>query len=154
MSLELSPRHHFLLVENDPNEASILDRAFQAIPDCGTVAIARNVSEAKAYLKGAGLYADREKFPVPSAILSSFHIDGDSGVDLLAWAKAEKALREIPFVLLTPASASPREIAEAKRTGSVRVVKKPSSSRELKSVLERLAELMCSDSQETCETDF
>jgi hypothetical protein len=45
--------HHFLLVENDANEAQILDKAFAAIPDCVTVSIARNVSEAKAYLKGA-----------------------------------------------------------------------------------------------------
>jgi CheY-like chemotaxis protein len=153
--MEASKTHqHFLLVENDAHEAAILDRAFQAIPDCGTVAIARNVSEAKAYLKGAGVYANRDKFPVPSTILSSFRIDGDSGVDLLAWVKAEKNLRQIPFVLLTPASASPREIAEAKTTGSVRVVKKPSSSRELKTMLERLAEAMCSDSVESCHTDF
>ena len=41
MSLELKPHQHFLLVENDAQEAAILDRAFQAIPDCGTVAIAR-----------------------------------------------------------------------------------------------------------------
>src|SRR4051812_17385952 len=146
--------HHFLLVKNDAHEAAILDHAFQAIPDCGTVAIARNVSEAKAYLKGAGVYADRERFPVPSTILSSFRIDGDSGVDLLAWVKGEKNLRQIPFVLLTPASASPREIAEAKTTGSVRVVKKPSNSRELKTMLERLAEAMCSDSADSCHTDF
>jgi CheY-like chemotaxis protein len=154
MSLELAPHHHFLLVENDAHEAAILDRAFQGIPDCGTVAIARNVSEAKAYLKGAGVYSNRERFPVPSAILSSFRIDGDSGVDLLAWVKGENSLRQIPFVLLTPANASPREVAEAKRTGSVRVVKKPSSPVELKSVLERLAEVMCSDSADTCHTDF
>ena len=153
MSLEFTPHHHFLLVENDAQEAAILDHAFQGIPDCGTVAIARNVSEAKAYLKGAGLYANREKFPVPSAILSSFRIDGDSGVDLLVWVKGEKTLRQIPFVLLTPANASPKEIAEAKRTGSVRVVKKPSSPVELKSMLERLAEMMCSDSTESCHTD-
>ncbi len=154
MAFELAPHHHFLLVENDAHEAAILDRAFQGIPDCGTVAIARNVSEAKAYLKGAGVYADRSKFPVPSAILSSYQIDGDSGVDLLAWVKGEKALRQIPFVLLTPATASPREIAEAKRTGSVRVVQKPSSGPELKTVLERLAEVMCSDTPNTCHTDF
>jgi CheY-like chemotaxis protein len=146
--------HHFLLVENDAEEAAILDRAFQAIPDCGTVSIARNVSEAKAYLKGAGLYSDREKFRLPSTILSSLRVDGDSGVDLLAWIKADKELRKIPFVLLTPASASPNEIAEAKAIGSVRVAKKPSNSEDLKRMLEKLAEAMCSDSPDSCHTDF
>ncbi len=154
MSLSPGLNHHFLLVENDAQEAAILDQAFRAIPDCGTVAIARNVSEAKAYLKGAGLYADRSKYPMPSSILSSYRIDGDSGVDLLAWVKGEKALRQIPFVLLTPSSASSREIAEAKMTGSVRVVKKPANSRELKLVLEKLAEAMCSDPSHSCHTDF
>lgn len=146
--------HHFLLVENDPHEADILASAFAAIPDCGTVAIARNVSEAKAYLVGAGIYADRKKFQLPSTILSSYQVDGDSGVDLLAWVKADAVLRKIPFVLLAPASASPSEIADAKKTGSVRIARKPTNPKDLKSMLERLAEAMCTDSSESCHTDF
>ena len=61
MSLTPKP-HHFLLVENDAHEATILANAFVAIPDCGTVSVARNVSEAKADLIGAGIYSDRNKF--------------------------------------------------------------------------------------------
>ena len=146
--------HHFLLVENDAQEAAILNNAFAAIPDCGTVAIARNVSEAKAYLRGAGIYSDRQKFQLPSTILSSLQVAGDSGVDLLAWVKSDEALRKIPFVLLTPASASSKEIAEAKAMGSVRVAKKPGSSQDLRTMLERLAEAMCSDTPDACHTDF
>ena len=153
MSLTPKP-HHFLLVENDAHEATILANAFVAIPDCGTVSVARNVSEAKAYLIGAGIYSDRNKFQLPSTILSSYRVDGDSGVDLLAWVKADPKLRTIPFVLLTPASASATEIAEAKRTGSVRVATKPQNPNDLQKMLERLAEAMCSDSQEACHTDF
>jgi CheY-like chemotaxis protein len=151
----LNPKsHHFLLIENDPNEANILANAFAAIPDCGTVSVARNVSEAKAYLIGAGIYADRQKFQLPSTILSSYQVDGDSGVDLLAWVKMDPQLRKIPFVLLTPPSATASEIAEAKRTGSVRVAKKPHNPKDLKAMLERLAETMCSDTAEACHTDF
>ncbi len=153
MSLDSKP-HHFLLVENDPQEAEILANAFAAIPDCGTVSIARNVSEAKAYSIGAGIYSDRTKFQLPSTILSSYQVDGDSGVDLLAWVKADAHLRRIPFVLLTPSSAPANEIAEAKKTGSVRIAKKPTNPRDLKSMLERLAEAMCTDSSESCHTDF
>ena len=146
--------HHFLLVENDANEAKILAQAFADIPECGTVSVARNVSEAKAYLLGAGIYHDRTKFRLPSTILSSYHVDGDSGVDLLAWVKADDRLRKIPFVLLAPSSASSNEIAEAKRTGSVRIARKPNSPTALKEMLERLAEAMCTDSEEPCHTDF
>lgn len=153
MALE-QKAHHFLLVENDAQEAAILNNAFAAIPDCGTVAIARNVSEAKAYLRGAGIYSDREKFRLPSTILSSLQVAGDSGVDLLAWVKTDEALRSIPFVLLTPASATSQEIAKAKAMGSVRVAKKPGSSEDLRTMLERLAEAMCSDSPDSCQTDF
>ena len=153
MALNHHP-HHFLLVENDASEAQILDKAFAAIPDCGTVAIARNVSEAKAYLKGAGIYSDRKKFQLPSTILSSWRVDGDSGVDLLAWVKADEQLRKIPFVLLTPATASPKEISEVKAIASVRVAKKPGNSDDLKTMLEKLAEAMCSDSPDLCHIDF
>ena len=153
MALNHKP-HHFLLVENDASEAEILEKAFAAIPDCGTVAIARNVSEAKAYLRGAGIYSDRKQFRVPSTILSSWRVDGDSGVDLLAWVKADEHLRKIPFVLLTPAAASPREVAEAKAVASVQVAKKPGNPNDLKAMLQKLAEAMCSDSADLCQTDF
>ena len=146
--------HHFLLVENDANEAQILDKGFAAIPDCGTVSVARNVSEAKAYLKGAGIYSDRKKFRMPSTILSSWRLDGDSGVDLVAWVKADEQLRKIPFVLLAPPAASPREIDEAKSIPFVRVAKKPGNPEDLKIMLERLAELMCSDSSASCHIDI
>jgi CheY-like chemotaxis protein len=146
--------HHFLLVENDAHEAEILNKAFAAIPDCGTVSIARSVSEAKAYLRGAGIYSDRTQFRIPTTILSSWRLDGDSGVDLLAWVKADEQLRGIPFVLLTPATASSKEIAEAKATASVRVAKKPGNPQDLKIMLEKLAEAMCSDSSQACHTDF
>lgn len=147
------PFHHFLLVENDASEAEILNKAFAAIPDCGTVAIARNISEAKAYLKGAGIYSDRQRFRLPSTILSSWRVDGDSGVDLLAWVKADEKLREIPFVLLIPAAASPNEIAEAKAIALVRMAKKPGNSEDLKKMLQKLAETMCSDSADQCHID-
>jgi CheY-like chemotaxis protein len=153
VSLNVLP-HHFLLVENDPHEAEILAKAFAAIPDCGTVSIARNVSEAKAYLIGAGIYSDRKRFQLPSTILSSYQVDGDSGVDLLAWVKADADLRKIPFVLLAPSSASSNEIAEAKKTGSVRIATKPTNPKDLKTMLERLAEAMCADSTESCHADF
>jgi CheY-like chemotaxis protein len=148
VALNHHPHHHFLLVENDASEAEILDKAFAAIPDCGTVAIARNISEAKAYLKGAGIYSNRDKFRVPSTILASWRLDGDSGVDLLAWVKSDENLRRIPFVLLTPAAASPREVAEAKAIAAVRVARKPGNSDDLKSMLEKLAETMCSEADD------
>ena len=150
--MSLSPKpHHFLLVENDANEANILANAFVAIPDCGTVSVARNVSEAKAYLIGAGIYSDRIKFRIPSTILSSYRVDGDSGVDLLSWVKADPRLRTIPFVLLTSASASASEVAEAKKTGMVRVAKKPENPNELKRMLEELAAAMCADSPDASD---
>jgi CheY-like chemotaxis protein len=140
--------HHFLLVENDATEANMLAQAFADIPECGTVFVARNISEAKAYLLGAGVYQDRARFRLPSTILSSYRLDGDSGIDLLAWIKAQTTLQTIPFVLLTPATASSTELAQAKRTGSVKIVSKPENPRELKSMLEHLAAAMCYESPE------
>ncbi len=153
MSSTHSP-NHFLLVENDPQEAAVLSRAFEAIPDCGTVAVARNISEAKAYLKGAGVYADRRKYKLPCTILSSFRVDGDSGVELLAWVRTEASLQKIPFVLLTPASVSRDEVERAQSAGEVKVAKKPASSVELKHMLEHLAQTMCSDAAQACHTEL
>ena len=135
---------HFLIVENDPDDAYLIARAFKKIPHCGTVSLTRNTSEAKAYLKGAGMYADRQQFPFPSAILSDFSMQGETGVQLLKWIQTDPALVRIPFILLTGA-ASQKDKEEAAKLGAVRVVSKSLDSEKMKQILEDLTQWLCSD---------
>ena len=135
--MSLNHRHHFLVIENGAKEAALVDRAFGALPGCGTVSIARNVSEAKAYLCGAGIYSDRSKFPLPSPILSDYDVDDGSGLELLRWVKADTTLEKIPFVLLAPPSVA--AAVQSDRRFGVRIVAKPTNAKELKETLDRLA---------------
>jgi len=136
-------QHHFLVVENNPDDAFLITRAFKKVPHCGTLSLARNTSEAKAYLAGAGMYSDRRLYPVPSAILSDFSMEGETGVQLLAWMKKDPELSRIPFVLLT-GSASEKDMQKAERLGAVKVLKKSADSLKLQAIVENLAEWLCS----------
>jgi CheY-like chemotaxis protein len=135
---------HFLIVENNPDDAFLIKRAFNKIPSCGTLSLTRNVSEAKAYLQGAGMYADRKQHPIPSAILSDFSMEGETGVQLLKWIQSDPDLARIPFVLLT-GSASQKEKEKAAKLGAVKVLSKSSDTDKMKEILEELAKWLCSD---------
>src|SRR5436190_4188111 len=135
---------HFLVVENNPDDAYLIARAFKKVPQCGTLSLTRNTSEAKAYLKGAGMYSDRARFPFPSAVLSDFSMQGETGVQLLKWIQNDPGLVRIPFILLT-GSASQKDREEAAKFGAVRVVSKSSDTEKMKQTLEDLAQWLCSD---------
>jgi CheY-like chemotaxis protein len=88
------------------------------------------------------MYADRQKYPFPSAILSDFRMEGGTGLDLLRWTKQRAELKDIPFVLLTGA-ATEADLLEAERLGAVKIFKKPSDPSELTKILTEIAQWMC-----------
>src|SRR5690349_2759263 len=122
----MSTKYQFLVVENDPDDAFLIRRAFESVPTCGACFLARNTSEAKAYLKGAGMYADRQKYPRPDAILTDLRMPGGTGIDLFNEIQEDEELRNIPVIILT-GSASPSEMAEAEKFGPARVLRKPAN---------------------------
>jgi len=129
---------HFLVIENDPDEVFLINRAFSKVKGPVTVGISRNLSEAKAYLKGAGMYADRSQYPLPDIILSDLHLAIETGFDFLDWIKREPALAEIPVLILT-GSSMPGEIERALRMGAAQVILKPSENSSLSTMLDALA---------------
>jgi CheY-like chemotaxis protein len=117
-------KRHFMIVENDLNDALLIQRAFKKISDCGTLSLCRNTSEARAYLQGAGMYLNREQFPFPDVIVSDFRMPGGTGVELVQWIREQPALADLPVVILT-GSASPTEMEGAAAAGATHVLRKP-----------------------------
>ena len=58
-----------LQVEDDPNDVFFLKYAMQKAGVANAIQVASDGQQAIDYLKGAGKFADREKFPLPCLVL-------------------------------------------------------------------------------------
>jgi len=136
---------HFLVVEDDANDAIQIRRIFNSLePEC-TVSVCRNTSEARAYLKGAGMYADRITYPLPDTVISDIRLPEESGIDLIRWLRSEEHFAEIPVVVLTGA-ATPEEMQATKELGVDLILRKPAKSANFKAMLQGVADNFCRSS--------
>lgn len=131
----------FLVIEDSADDALLIRRAFDALESCQAI-ICRNLSEARAYLSGAGIYANRAEYPFPNAIICDLHIGFESGVQCVEWIKQHPDFNEMPVFIFT-GDATTAEASAAKKKGAVDVLKKPSKYEELRIMLRDLAAKLC-----------
>ena len=147
MRFDLNPtpdQHSFLIVENDPNDAFLIHRALNK-GGCGSSSVCRNPSEAKAYLRGAGMYADRGRFPSPHVVITDLRMGAESGIELVEWIRQQEApLKDVPVIILT-GSASQLQFDAAEKVGAQRVYRKPTRLEDLEVLLAGIAREFCSD---------
>ena len=129
---------HFLVVEDDPDDAFLLQRAFSGIPFCSAY-ICRNLTEAQCYVAGVGMYADRRKFPQPDALLTEVMIEGQEAFDFIRRVSNEQA---IPVFVLT-GGAPPAQKEKVLRAGAKDVIEKPTGNEALKELLFSIAGKLC-----------
>lgn len=135
-------KNKFLIVENDPNDAFLIKRALNAT-SCGVSSVCRNPSEAKAYLLGAGMYADRNLYPMPEVVLTDIRMEPESGLDLVQWIRQqEPPLRDLKIIILS-GSASPLQFDAAQKIGAQSVHNKPNNLQDLQKLLASIAAEYC-----------
>ena len=136
-------KSRFLVVENDPNDAFLITRALKNFGTCGESAVCRNPSEAKDYLRGAGMYSNREVYPLPNVILTDLRMGSESGMELVEWVREQAPpLRDLPIIILT-GSASPLQFEAAEQVGANKVCRKPTRLDELQTLLRAIAAEYC-----------
>lgn len=127
----------FLVVENDANDAFLIRRALATASNAASF-VCRNFSEARSYLLGAGMYADRARFPFPNLVLTDLQMETESGLDLITWLRSQPSpLGDVAVIMLT-GSASPDRVAEASATGA-RVHQKPARLEDLITLMREIA---------------
>jgi CheY-like chemotaxis protein len=77
-----------------------------------SVILVRDGEEAIAYLKGDGIYADRDKHPFPKVLMLDLKMPKKTGFEVLQWVKAQPNLKDLPVVILT----SSERIEDIKRS--------------------------------------
>src|SRR2546427_3883125 len=96
-----------LIVEDNPDDFMLLERAFARANIPARLHWARDGVEAKAYLSGEGEYMDRRRYELPSVVLADLKMPRMDGFDLLVWMRSKPLLRRIPYVVLTSSNQGP-----------------------------------------------
>ena len=126
-----------LLIEDDPSDVALIQRAFQKVGVQNPIAIVSHGDTALAYLEGINEYADRVKFPLPILTILDLKLPGMSGLQLLKWIRTKKELRLIPVVVLTGSSDN-SQIQAAYEAGANSYLLKPTNRDEIVRIVELL----------------
>jgi len=145
--MEVVPyRKTFLFLEDEADDAILIRRAFTN--SVCRAFVCRNTSEAKAYLLGAGMYSDRDRFPFPEIFVSDIQLGDESGVNFLDWLRSQSRLKHLPVIVLS-GKATPQDIHSLKGLDVDRFLEKPSDPFRLESLLLELATELCVPGDDT-----
>ncbi|BAY45420.1 two-component response regulator [Scytonema sp. HK-05] len=98
----MTATHTILLVEDDPNDILLTQRAFRkANLTNASLQVVTDGDSAVAYLSGEGEYSDRDRYPLPVVILLDIKLPRRSGHEVLAWLKHQPELKRLLVVVLT-----------------------------------------------------
>jgi CheY-like chemotaxis protein len=130
------PNQIILIVEDDPNDVLLLQRAFQKAGLKNNLRTVRDGSQAIAYLSGHGMYADRAKYPLPFLVLLDLKMPGTDGFEVLQWARAEPDLKRLLIVVLTSSNLQ-TDVDRAYELGANSYLVKPVEFDEMASMVSR-----------------
>lgn len=119
-------REIILLVEDDPNDVFLMQRAFRHAEIPNQLHIVGDGDKAIDYLSGTGPYSDREKYPLPSLVLLDLKLPFRSGLEVLEWIRSQPDLRRLIVVVFTSSGES-SDIAKAYDLGVNSYMVKPAS---------------------------
>lgn len=90
-----------LLAEDDSNDVLLIQRAFQKAGLKESLKVVRDGEQAIQYLSGQGIYANREKYPLPFMLLLDLKMPACDGFEVLQWVRSDQTLKRLLIVVLT-----------------------------------------------------
>ena len=129
---------NILAVEDNAEDAFLILQAFSSIEGCQAF-VCRDVVEAKKYLQGDGMFANRRRHPLPDGIICDLGFSGESGLQFITWLRGQKEFETIPTFILSGAL-SKEDLQSARALGVLRVMQKPPDLRTLERTLAQLTE--------------
>jgi CheY-like chemotaxis protein len=128
-----------LLVEDNEDDQFFMKQAQQKAGIQNPMHIVHDGQQALDYLKGAGEYGDRQKYPLPFLVLLDLKLPLVSGLEVLEWIRSQPALETIIIVFLT-SSREDRDIDRAYRLGANSYLVKPATAAKLEEMVKSLGE--------------
>jgi CheY-like chemotaxis protein len=130
--------HILLLVEDCPDDTFFMRYALKQAQVTYPLHVVTDGQQAVDYLSGAGKFANRTIFPLPTVIFLDLKLPLLSGFEVLAWMRNQPALNPIPVIILT-GSSEDRDKERARELGAKSYVVKPPDKAMLRSILASLS---------------
>ena len=92
---------NILLVEDNPDDVKITERALKKGKVLNNLYVARDGQEALDFIYNKGEYSDPQKAPKPGLVLLDINLPKINGIDVLKKIKSDEKLRRIPVIMLT-----------------------------------------------------
>ena len=90
-----------LLAEDDENDAILIRRAFKRLHPFAALTVIPDGEQAIAYLRGAGNFSNRVKWPVPDVLLLDQWMPRLTGLEVLSWLRAEPRFSSLPVAIFS-----------------------------------------------------
>ncbi len=126
-----------LLVDDCHDAALLMATVFERAGLGQPLRFARDGNEAIGYLRGDGVHADRQKFPLPAVMLLDLNMPGKDGFDVLTWVGLQPQLRYLRVYVLS-ASSRPEDIQRSYELGASAYLVKPGNLSGLMQMAESL----------------
>jgi CheY-like chemotaxis protein len=125
-----------LLVDDDANDVTLIQRAFQKAGFRNSLKTAHDGEEAIDYLAGHGCYADRARFPIPFLVLLDLKMPGTDGFEVLQWARSQPELKRLLIAVLTSSNLQ-ADVDRAYELGANSYLVKPVEFDEMVNMVQR-----------------
>jgi len=126
-----------LVVEDNPDDAFFLERAFRKAGLSGFDRVLGSGGDAIDYLSGCGGFSDRGSHPLPSHLVLDLKIPKVSGLEVLGWIREQPALRGLRVVVLS-SSGERRDLEQAEALGVDGYFIKPTGAIELVEIVREI----------------
>ncbi|EYD74743.1 response regulator [Rubellimicrobium mesophilum DSM 19309] len=115
-----------LLVEDNEDDIELIRYAFDKVGIGNPLVTVSDGDAAVAYVTAGGIYADRERYPLPGLVLLDLKLPRRSGFEVLDAIRSYAATQHTPVVVLT-SSDQTVDIERAYRRGANAYLVKPVS---------------------------
>ena len=131
------PQHHgiILLVEDNPDDVELTERAFKRSHLGNTVITKRDGQEALDYLFGKD--EQGKHYPLPDVMLLDLNMPRLNGLEVLQKIRADERTRPVPVVVLTT-SDEQRDIVDSYQLGANSYIRKPVDTKEFFEAIQSL----------------
>jgi len=90
-----------LIIEEDPNEAFLMVQALEKADIHSPIPILRDSVLALDYMSGRAPYSNRDRFPLPTALILDPVRENASDLELLRWIRGSRSLLHLPVLIIT-----------------------------------------------------
>jgi len=104
----MNERHLIALVDGNEDDLFLMKRAFRAVGVANPIITFSNFERYLAYLRGSGVYADREKHPLLKILVLDLTARPHDWLELLDETRKVPGLEHVPVVAFTSSEEGPQ----------------------------------------------